>query len=165
MSETPWELVYNIGWKALIVWNNFSFMTIQTLHESRAVFWLGFERTNVIVWSCSFLFILDPPTITSIAIENKFSNGTNYSLYCQVDDGHPSRYAISWSQMFANKVVRTDQDLSNLQSNSGHNLTLTGASYQDIGEYTCSVHNNVTDLNDNLLQNKSVSIQKNCKYH
>lgn len=147
----------------LIVWNNFTFMTIQTFtHYGQYCDWILKEPT--ILYKFFFFNYLDPPTVTSIAIEDKFSNGTKYSLYCQVDDGNPSKYAISWSQTFSKRVVRTNQDLSNLQSNNGHNLTLTDASYQDIGVYTCSVHNNVTDLNGNLLQNKSMSINRNCKY-
>ncbi|KAJ8316114.1 hypothetical protein KUTeg_006128 [Tegillarca granosa] len=127
------------------------------------------ETEHGIKWQCfgqikSKEFIIKvyyPPTVTVSVFEEQLWNGTRYSIYCQVKIGNPSNFTILWSQTVANTIIRTNADLSNYRSNGGHNLTITAVSYQDIGIYTCSVQNNVTDCNGNLLQNESTSIKRN----
>ncbi|KAJ8316456.1 hypothetical protein KUTeg_006470 [Tegillarca granosa] len=132
----------------------------RTFHEQQCVC-NGSSPANYSGTSNVSFIVSYPPTVTFISKKRQFQNGTNYIIFCKVDEGNPTNYDIRWSQVFANTVVRTNTDLSNLLSNNRHNLTLKGISYRDIGEYRCSVHNNVTDLHGILLQTKNVSIERN----
>ncbi|KAJ8316459.1 hypothetical protein KUTeg_006473 [Tegillarca granosa] len=132
----------------------------RTLHGQQCIC-NGTSIANYSRASNVFLIVHYPPSATLISAKKQLSSGINYNLFCQVEEGNPTVYYISWSQIFANTVVRNNADLNHLLSNNRHNLTLTEISYKDIGLYTCSVHNYITDLNGNLLQNKSVPIQRN----
>lgn len=132
----------------------------RTYHEKQC-FCNGTSQADYSRTSNVSFIVLYPPTVTVISNKELLPNRTNYSMFCQVDEGNPTSYFISWSQIFSNTVIRTNRDLANLQTNNGSSLTLTGLSYQDIGMYMCSVHNNVTDIHGHLLQNKSVTIQRN----
>ncbi|WAR05811.1 LOW QUALITY PROTEIN: hypothetical protein MAR_021180, partial [Mya arenaria] len=102
------------------------------------------------------------PDVSIVQSASSLTEGSPLILTCSAN-GYPSQYTYTgFNQTFGTTAIPNDNtEEAGVRDNIS--VRIASLALQDTGLYTCTVHNNVKDINDNLIQSESTQIDVKVK--
>ncbi|XP_052804221.1 hemicentin-1-like isoform X2 [Mya arenaria] len=108
------------------------------------------------------LLVKYAPDVSIVQSASSLTEGSPLILTCSAN-GYPSQYTYTgFNQTFGTTAIPNDNtEEAGVRDNIS--VRIASLALQDTGLYTCTVHNNVKDINDNLIQSESTQIDVKVK--
>ncbi|WAR05717.1 CEAM1-like protein, partial [Mya arenaria] len=102
------------------------------------------------------------PDVSIVLSASSLTEGSPLILTCSAN-GYPSQYTYTgFNQTFGTTTIPNDNtEEAGVRDNIS--VRIASLALQDTGLYTCTVHNNVKDISDNLIQSDSTQIDVKVK--